>query len=98
MSKNKNYTRNFENPEGAIETVETVEVPIIEPPTAVSGKVTGCYRLNVRSAPNTSADVLEVIWNGSSLEIYENDSNSEWYKVRTETGVEGFCMKQYVTK
>lgn len=60
------------------------------------GVVTNCLCLNVRREPNIDAEVLCVVVLDTRLIIDTNNSTDEWYSVCTETGVEGFCMKEYV--
>ena len=33
----------------------------------------------------------------SIVEINENKSNDEWYRVTTDNGVYGYCMKKYIS-
>lgn len=99
-NKNRDYTRfSRETPAHVAETVEnvveeTVEVVEKEP---VTGVVTDCRRLNVRMEPNTKAEVVTVIDAATELMIDEEHSTDEFYKVSTAAGVEGYCMKKYVT-
>lgn len=63
----------------------------------VKGKVIDCTRLNVRRRPNKDSEVNCVIDVDSIVEINENKSNDEWYRVTTDNGVYGYCMKQYIS-
>lgn len=74
-------------------TEEAVEVESV-----VKGKVTDCVKLNVRRGAVLTSDIREVIEEGSTVEINEKRSTEEWYRVRTKSGTEGFCMKEYITK
>lgn len=58
------------------------------------GKV-NCARLAVREEPTTNSDVLGVIEEGSSVLIDEYD-HDDFYMICTESGLEGFCMKQFI--
>lgn len=60
------------------------------------GIVTDCVKLNVREAPSTDAKVLDTIELLTWVEVDTAASTSEFYKVRTEDGVEGFCMRKYI--
>lgn len=61
------------------------------------GIVSGCAKLNIRAAASTTADVVTVVNEDTVLMIeYPVDQNSDWFKIYTETGVEGFCMKKFV--
>ena len=55
-----------------------------------------CAKLNVRVSPSTAALVVCVLENGSKVSITD-DSDPNFYKVYTETGAYGFCMKQFIT-
>lgn len=61
------------------------------------GIVTNCVRLNVRKEPKTDAAIVCEIDNKTEVEIYENESTREFYKVCMASGIEGFCMKKYIT-
>jgi hypothetical protein len=61
------------------------------------GFVTNCKKLNVREEPRIdSAIVCEVDYQ-TELMIDENESTEEFYKVFTTAGIEGFCMKNFIT-
>ena len=55
-----------------------------------------CAKLNVRVSPSTTALVVCVLESGSKVSITD-DSDPDFYKVYTETGAYGFCMKQFIT-
>ena len=63
----------------------------------IKGKVIDCTRLNVRRRPNMDSEVNCIIDVDSIVEINENKSNDEWYRVTTDNGVYGYCMKQYIS-
>lgn len=73
------------------ETVMTVQY--------VDGVVSGCDKLNVRSESNKESNVLCVIAKDSvvKVDLTEDDSANEFYKVVTPSGVEGYCMKKFIT-
>lgn len=73
------------------ETVETVTLP-----ETVEGVVSGCAKLNVRTEPNITAEVVCVLDIMSEIEIDVEQSNAEWFKICTATGIEGYCMRKYV--
>jgi hypothetical protein len=61
------------------------------------GFVTNCKKLNIREEPKIdSAIVCEVDYQ-TELMIDENESTEEFYKVFTAAGIEGFCMKKFIT-
>lgn len=54
-------------------------------------------KLNVRKQPNKDSEVVTEVCGNTKLEIDLNLSNFGWYKVHTESGLEGYCMKEYVS-
>lgn len=87
-------------PEEKVEEITSIdtEAIVVEANSVVKGKVTDCVRLNVRRGAVKDSDIREVIEEGAIVEINENRSTDDWYRVRTESGTEGFCMKEYITK
>lgn len=73
------------------ETTESVE------PSAVFGVVTECGKLRVRSTPEIADNVLTEIILASKVLVYLKESTDEFYKITTEAGIEGYCMKQYIS-
>lgn len=73
-----------------------VEEPKAEESKTINGVVVDCPRLRVRAAANKKAEVLCEINVGSQVVIDEKNSTDEFYKVCTEAGVEGYCMKQFI--
>ena len=93
--------KNFDTPIPDEEMYET-NVPVEEPlpkKTPMYGRV-NCERLNIRSKPQRDKDnsnVLCVVDIDAKLLIDEEKSNVIWYAVTTETGIDGYCMKKFVT-
>ena len=73
------------------ETVDTVALP-----ETVEGVVINCAKLNVRAEPSVDADVICVLNANSEIEINVTKSTDKWFNVCTATGIEGYCMRQYV--
>lgn len=92
---NKDYTkfsnRAVNNEKPVVETIE--EAPAVEK----HGVVVDCIRLNVRSAPSIDAEVVCEIDCSTDMLVYEEESTDEFYKICTSSGIEGFCMKKFVT-
>ena len=99
-----------EEPETEIEE-ETVEeeqplegqttIPEVEPevPAAEAhtfGKIVGCKKLNVRKLPSRDAEIVSELIEGSEVMIDEKESTALFYKICTEHGIEGFCMKDFI--
>lgn len=82
--------------------VEPVQEPIAEPEPTIEpeirkyGRIHGCKKLNVRKMPNPNAEVLIEIVEGAKILIDEKKSTATFYKVCTECGIEGYCVKQYI--
>lgn len=73
------------------ESVDTVVLP-----ATVTGTVTNCTKLNVRAKPSTDAEVLTTLSNNSEINIDPARSTSDWLKITTIDGVDGFCMRKFV--
>lgn len=107
----KNYNqmskKNYDKAE-PVEQVETsidetsIETPIetesVEPakPEPIEGTV-NCEKLNVRSDATIDSEPVGVINRDSKVFIYEDESTEEFYKVCTATGLEGYCMKKFIS-
>lgn len=63
----------------------------------LTGIITGCKRLNVRKEASAEADVLCVLNENTELTIDTAESTDEFYKVCTAAGIEGYCMKMFVS-
>ena len=61
------------------------------------GFVTNCKKLNIREEPRTDATIICEVDYQTELMIDENESTEEFYKVFTAAGIEGFCMKKFIT-
>jgi len=60
-----------------------------------TGKVKVDTKLTVRSGAGTSYDAKGYLKNGAVVSITENKDG--WYKIRTSTGLEGYCSAEYIT-
>lgn len=79
---------------------EQIDVPVEDnnlPIKELVGVITGCQSLNIRTNPSIEAMVLCRETALSEVIINLNKSTDEWYNVCTVTGVEGFCMKKFIT-
>lgn len=79
----------------SIDEVAEVEIPYEVKP--MHGYVDNCNRLNVRKEPNIKSEIVAVIGVETDVEIIEVASTEEFYRIKTSDGVEGFCMRNYVT-
>lgn len=99
MAKRKN------NPEaGSIEeqpVIEEVTIPVEEEavvePKLVTGVVIDCRKLNVREQMHTGATILCELPVSSEVQVVADEHHDEWYHVFTASGIEGFCMKKYIS-
>lgn len=73
------------------------EAEAVNEPHTDFGIVTNCLYLNVRKRPDINADVAVVIDALTQVCVDLDASTEDFYKVRTSDGVEGFCMKKYIT-
>ena len=98
-SNHQKKTEEIQN--GIVETPVVEETVVEEVVEAIEfkpkhGVVVDCTKLNVRVEPNAKADVVCVVDASTDLEIDEEASTEEFYKVCTATGAEGFCMKKFI--
>lgn len=80
------------------ENNEVVEGRVEEVSTTY-GVVSECSLLRIRKTPVVTPDnTICEIKEGTSVMISldGSDEDSDFYKVTTESGVEGFCMKKYI--
>lgn len=79
---------------------ETVEETVEETITIkqyINGVVSGCEKLNVRKGSSKESDVLCIIDKDSEVQIDNSENSEEFYKVITTSGVEGYCMKKFIS-
>lgn len=92
----KDYTKfsnqNEKKEEPIIETA-VEEAPVVEK----HGVVVDCVRLNIRKEPRIDAEVLCEVNCSTDMLVYEEESTDEFYKICTSSGIEGFCMKKFIT-
>ena len=105
MSK-KHHNETEEVVQQPIEAVEPTEIeesvaeePVVETPEPekLEGVVSGCAQMYVRSGASVDAEPLGVIRCDTKVQIYEAESTDDFYSVCTETGLEGFCMKKFIS-
>lgn len=96
---NEKPNRGLRREAGIIEeAAEPVEQAVEETPKKESkvGVVTNCQKLNVRRESTLGNNIITTLLVGAVLVIDEDGSTDKFYKVITETGLEGYCMKQFV--
>lgn len=83
--------------ETVVEQEAEVEEPKAEVSNYVTGIVTDCVRLNVREDPNSKATILGTITVDTELIVNKEESTEDYYKICTSVGLEGYCMKKFIT-
>ena len=63
----------------------------------VIGVVDGCEKLNMRKDFNKESDIVTIIAKGTELTINLSESTDDFYKVCTAAGIEGYCMKKFIS-
>lgn len=93
MSRRVTYETKV-NSEDEVVVKDVTETEELSNPTM--GIVSDCKKLRVRNYPELEANVICEIEVGSKVVIDENKSTEEFYKVCTETGIDGYCMKRFI--
>ena len=107
MNESKNWTKKRQVVDDKIDDVvlepdiEIADVMLEPESTTVVtetkiGIVIDCPRLNVRVEPRANADVVCIIERDSKVVINEAETTENFYKICTEVGVEGYCMKRFI--
>lgn len=73
------------------------EAENITPVREVKGVVVKCTRLNVRKEPTPKADILCTVDANCEVVIDEANSTEDFYKVYTAAGIEGYCVKYFIS-
>lgn len=108
MSKKRDYTRFSKETAEPVEQVseasfETITVHVPRPEVEekqnepVVGIVTDCAKLNVREEASSASAVVAVINASTELVIIEEESTKDFFKICTASGIEGYCMKKFIT-
>jgi hypothetical protein len=72
-------------------TIEEVQVPAY-----AVGVVANCNSLNVREHPERTATVIDILRAGAEVQVDVSNKFDKWIHVYTVTGLDGFCMKEYI--
>lgn len=70
--------------------------PVVESENRKFGKVSNCKKLNIRKLPSRDAEIVSELIEGSEVMIDEKESTALFYKICTEHGIEGYCMKNFI--
>ena len=104
MSNKRDYTK-CSKPDTVVNDVVITEMPVENAPEVeimqdvepTIGVVANCVKLNVREDAESNAPIVGTINAGTELVIDMAKSTNEFYKVITAAGIEGFCMKRFIT-
>ena len=96
----ENIEENIEEPIEGQTVISEVEPiipePVAEPEIQKFGQVSGCKKLNVRKLPSRDAEIVSELAEGIKVIIDEKTSTALFYKICTEHGIEGYCMKDFI--
>ena len=67
-----------------------------KPSIEAQGVVVDCLKLNVRSKPNASAEVVCVLNANDKVDVDVSKTEGDWYYVRTIDGIAGYCLKSNI--
>lgn len=74
--------------------LKSFDTTLTEP---IVGIVCNCNKLRIRKEPSFESDnVLCIVESGTKLMINKSDSTEKWCHVYDDTGMDGFCMKEYI--
>lgn len=76
--------------------MDNAESAEIQEPIFINGMVNTDV-LNVHEEPKENSEVLGIIDRTTNVLIDDAESTEDFYKICTETGLEGFCVKQFIT-
>ena len=94
----------FDNTESSVEevteTTEKVKEETEENVKEQSERIRGivrCVRLNVRTEPVIEeGNLIGVLKIGDLITVDPNYSTDRWYKVSTDSGLDGYCVKDFI--
>lgn len=94
----KNYYATEIDSEGNAEVNDVTEEieESINAVNTITGIVSDCKKLRVRNYPELDANVICEIDEGAHVAIDNSESTEDFYKVCTETGIDGYCMKKFI--
>ena len=90
------------------ETIEEVTYEVTEPEVIVPnvennvenneviGKISGFEKLYVRKEASKDSEPAGIITSETVLTIDEENSTEDFYKVTTNEGLEGYCVKKFI--
>lgn len=96
--KNDSDVRQPIGKEESVEKTHSIEEDKVVETSNLTGVVRNCEKLNIRSKPEKDPNnIVRVVDEGTEVTIDMTHSNKEWYKVYNDKGIDGFCMKDFIT-
>ena len=104
----ENVNEDEESTNETEETTEEVTEEVTEPEVIVPsiennvennkviGKIIGFEKLYVRKEASKDSEPVGIITSETVLTIDEENSTEDFYKVTTNEGLEGYCVKKFV--
>ena len=106
-NKNQQSSPSHEHEANVVQQItnqeENVDEPIVEEvkqeKALVDGIVSNCELLNIRKESSKDAEVLCTIGVNTmvKVDLTVDKEAEEFYKIVTPNGVEGYCMKKFIT-
>lgn len=100
---NEKPDRDLRREAGIVEeaAAEPLDQTLEETPKKESkvGIVANCEKLNLRRSAlkdSDGANIITELLSGVAVVIDEDESTPDFYKVTTETGLEGYCMRRFI--
>lgn len=84
-------------PEQTIPEIHEELVTSQEPKEPVLGIVHQCLTLNVREEPDKDSGIVCSIQCLTEVMVDEEESTPDFFKIYTASGIEGYCMKKYIS-
>lgn len=78
------------------ELEETPAASAVAKPEPITGFVDNCIRLNVREKPSIDSEILTALEAGSEVRLLKDEIENGFYKICTASGLEGYCMCEYI--
>ena len=80
-----------------VENLQEEEIAEVNTNGTLKGVVSGCDKLNIRKEAIKDSTIVTIINKNAEVVIDPTKSTNDFYKVTTTSGVEGYCMKTYIT-
>lgn len=94
VTSKKSQTKTEESIEDIVGQDSQVEKLTLKKNTM--GLVVNCAALNLRKTPYANGFVETILHAGSKVKINESQSTQDFYKIETNDGFSGYCMKQFI--